>query len=137
MQEEIKSLYANDTWDLVSLPKGRKALPNKWVYKVKKIEGKPKYKARLVAKGYAQKEGIDFQEVFSPVVKMTTLRVLFALTAMLNLELYQMDVKIAFLHGDIDEEIYMKQPEGFVVPNKEHLVCKLKRSLYGLKQAPR
>ena len=137
MQEEIKSLYANDTWDLVSLPQGRKALPNKWVYKVKEIEGKPKYKARLVAKGYAQKEGIDFQEVFSPVVKMTTLRVLFALTAMLNLELYQMDVKTAFLHGDIDEEIYMKQPEGFVVSNKEHLVCKLKRSLYGLKQAPR
>ncbi|MCO5577886.1 hypothetical protein L7F22_031721 [Adiantum nelumboides] len=137
MQEEIKFLYANDTWDLVPLPKGRKALPNKWVYKVKSVDGKPKYKARLVAKGYAQKEGIDFQEVFSPVVKMTTLRVLFTLTAVLDLKLYQMDVKTAFSHGDIDEEIYMKQPEGFVVPGKERLVCKLKRSLYGLKQAPR
>lgn len=137
MQEEMKSLYANDTWDLVPLPKGKKALPNKWVYKIKIVDEKPKYKARLVAKGYAQREGIDFQEVFSPVVKMTTLRVLFALAALFDLELYQMDVKTAFLHGDIDVEIYMKQPEGFVVPGKEKLVCKLKRSLYGLKQGPR
>ena len=105
--------------------------------KVKEIDGKPKYKARLVVKGYAQKEGIDFQEFFSPVVKMTTLRVLLALTTTLNLESYQIDVKTSFLHGDTDEEIYVKQLEDFVVPNKEHLVCKLKCSLYGLKQAPR
>ena len=77
MQEEIKSLYANNTWDLVSLLEGRKALPNNWVYKVKKIEGKPKPTERFVAKGYAQKEGIDFQEVFTPVMKMATLCVLF------------------------------------------------------------
>ena len=96
MQEEIKALHANDTWDLVELPKGRKAIPNKWVYKIKTVDGKCKYKARLVAKGYAQKEGIDFQEVFSPVVKMTTLRVLFALTAAVDLELFQMDVKQPF-----------------------------------------
>ena len=101
------------------------------------MDGKPKYKARLVAKGYAQTEGIDFQEVFSPVVKMTTLRVLFALTAAMDLELFQMDVKTAFLHGDLDEELYMKQPRGYVIPGKEKQVCKLKRSLYGLKQAPR
>ena len=77
--------------------------------------------ASLVAKGYAQKEGIDFQEVFSPVVKMTTLRVLFALTAALDLELFQMDVKIAFLHGDLDKELYMKQSEGYVILRKEYL----------------
>ncbi|MCO5562875.1 hypothetical protein L7F22_016511 [Adiantum nelumboides] len=108
MQEEIKSLHANDTRDLKPLPKGRKALPKKWVYKVKFVDAKPKYKARLVAKGCAQEENIDLQEVFSPDVKMTTLRVLFALTAILYMELYQMDVKMAFLHGDLDEEIYMK-----------------------------
>ncbi|MCO5586941.1 hypothetical protein L7F22_040886 [Adiantum nelumboides] len=134
MQEEMKSLYANDTWDLVPLPKGRKTLPNKWVYKIETVDEKPKYKARLVAKGYAQKEGIDFQEIFSPVVKLTTLHVLFALVAVLDLELNQMDVKTAFLHGDI-EDIYMKQPEGFVVPGCEELVCKLKRALYGLRQS--
>ena len=133
----IKALHANDTWDLVELPKDRKAIPNKWVYKIKTVDGKPKYKARLVAKGYAQKEGIDFQEVFSPVVKMTTLRVLFALTAALDLELFQMDVKTAFLHGDLDKELYMKQSEGYAISGKQHLVCKMKRSLYGLKQAPR
>ena len=137
MQEEIKALHSNNTWDLVELPKGRKAIPNKWVYKIKTVDDKPKYKARLVAKGYAQTKGIDFQEVFSPVVKMTTLRVLFAIVAALDLELDQMDVHTAFLHGDIDEELYMKQPEGFVIPGKEHLVCKLNRSLYGLKQTSR
>ncbi|MCO5606659.1 hypothetical protein L7F22_060847 [Adiantum nelumboides] len=137
MQEEIKALHANDTWDLVELPKGRKAIPNKWVYKIKTVDAKPKYKARLVAKGYAQTKGIDFQEVFSPVVKMTTLRVLFAIVAALDLELDQMDVHTAFLHGDFEEELYMKQPEGYVIPGKEHLVCKFNRSLYGLKQASR
>ena len=137
MQEEIKALHANDTWDLVDLPKDSKAIPNKWVYKIKTVDGKPKYKARLVANGYAQTEGIDFQEVFSPVVKMTTLRVLFALTTAIDLELFQMDVKTAFLHGDLDEELYMLQPKGYVIPGKEKQVCKLKRSLYGLKQAPR
>ncbi|MCO5614561.1 hypothetical protein L7F22_068844 [Adiantum nelumboides] len=108
MQEEIKALHANDTWYLVELPKGRKAIPNKWVYKIKTIDAKPKHKARLVAKGYAQTKGIDFQEVFSPVNKMTTLRVLFAIVAALDLELDQMDVHTAFLHGDVEEELYMK-----------------------------
>ena len=96
MQEEIKALHSNNTWDLVELPKGRKAIPNKWVYKIKTVDGKPKYKARLVAKGYAQTKGIDFQEVFPPVVKMTTLRVLFAIVAALDLELDQMDVHTSF-----------------------------------------
>ena len=88
-------------------------------------------------KGYAQKEGIDFQEVFSPMVKMTTLRVWFALTAALDLELLQMDVEAAFWHGDLAKEVYTKQPEGHVIPGQEPPGCKLKRSLYRLKQAPR
>ena len=128
----------------MELPKGKKAIPNKIVYKVKTLEGKPNYKAHLVgfksssnkSSGYIQIQGIDFQEVFAPVVKMTTLRTLFAISANLDLELYQMDVKMAFLQGSLDEELYMLLPEGFLIPRNEHLVCKLRHNLYGLKQAP-
>jgi len=91
----------------------------------------------LVVKGFGQKKGIDFEEIFSPVVKMSSIRVVLGLAASLNLEVEQLDVKTAFLHGDLDEEIYMEQPEGFEAKGKEQLVCKLKKSLYGLKQAPR
>ena len=97
----------------------------------------PQYKAHLVAKGYAQQKGIDFDEMFLHVVKMTTLRTVLGLVAIEDLELVQMDMKTAFLHGDLQEDVYMKQPKGFEVASKEHLVCKLKKSLYGLKQAPR
>ncbi|KAL5821663.1 hypothetical protein ACOSQ3_023545 [Xanthoceras sorbifolium] len=139
MQEEMKSLHENHTFDLVKLPQGRKALKNKWVYKVKSEEGnsQPRYKARLVVKGFGQKKGVDFEEIFSPVVKMSSIRVVLGLAASLNLEVEQLDVKTAFLHGDLDEEIYMEQPEGFQVKGKEKSVCRLKKSLYGLKQAPR
>ena len=139
MQEEMHSLLKNDTYELVELPKGRKALRNKWVFKLKKdSDGKLlKYKARLVVKGFGQKKGIDFDEIFSPVVKMSSIRVVLSLTASLDLELEQLDVKTAFLHGDLNEEIYMSQPERFEVKGKEHMVCKLKKSVYGLKQAPR
>ena len=88
-------------------------------------------------KGFNQKKGIDFEETFSPVVKMSSIRVALSLAACLNLEVEQLDVKTAFLHGDLEEEIYMQQPEGFEEKEKENLVCKLKKSLYGLKQAPR
>lgn len=136
---EIAALYKNQTWDLVQLPKGKNALPCKWVYKVKitPSDGLPKYKARLVAKGFKQQQGIDFDEIFSPVVKMTTLRCVLALVARDDLILHQMDVKTAFLHGDLHEEVYMSQPEGFIEKGKEQLVCRLRKSLYGLKQAPR
>ena len=96
-----------------------------------------KFKARLVVKGFGQKEGVDFDEIFSPVVKMTSIRVILGMAASMDLEVEQLDVKTAFLHGDLEEEIYMEQPEGFEVEGKEHMVCKLKKSLYGLKQAPR
>ena len=96
-----------------------------------------RYKARLVAKGYVQREGIDYNEVFSPVVKHSSIRILLALVAQYELDLDQLDVKTAFLHGDLDEEIYMSQPTGFKTVGKEDMVCKLKKSLYGLKQSSR
>ena len=95
------------------------------------------YKARLVVKGFDQKKGINFDEIFSPIVKMCSIRVILGLAASMNLELEQPDVKIAFLHGDLDENIFMEQLEGFKVKGKENMVCKLKKSLHGLKQVPR
>ncbi|GMP36216.1 hypothetical protein CsSME_00008418 [Camellia sinensis var. sinensis] len=125
---------------LVQLPKGKKAIGCKWVYTKKEgIPGRDniRFKARLVAKGYAQKEGIDYNEVFSPVVKHTSIRILLALVAQFDLELAQLDVKTAFLHGDLEDEIYMSQPDGFKIAGKENWACKLNKSLYGLKQSPR
>ena len=139
MQDEMNSLHENHTYELVKLPKGKRALKNKWVYRIKQDESTshPRYKARLVVKGFTQRKGIDFDEIFSPVVKMTSIRVVLGLAASLDLEIEQMDVKTAFLHGNLEEEIYMEQPEGFAEKGKEDLVCRLKKSLYGLKQTPR
>ncbi|PKI59003.1 hypothetical protein CRG98_020571 [Punica granatum] len=96
-----------------------------------------KYKARLVIKGYKQKEGLDYFDTYSPVTRINSIRMILAIAALRNLEVHQMDVKTAFLNGDLDEEIYMEQPEGFVAPGKERKVCKLVKSLYGLKQTPK
>ena len=131
MVEEMQSLHKNKTWELVKLPKEKKAIGCKWVFAKKEgSQGKDsvRYKARLVAKGYAQKESIDYNEVFSPVVKHTSIRILLALVAHYDLELAQLDVKTAFLHGDLDEEIYITQPDGFKVAGKENWVCKLRKS---------
>eukprot|EP00253_Pinus_taeda_P017449 PITA_17449 len=138
MNEEYHSLLANDTWDLVPLPRGRKLVRCKWVYRTKYgPDGKvDKHKARLVAKGFLQVEGIDYTETFSPVAKMNSIRLVLSLAASLKWEVHQMDVKSAFLHGDLHEEIYMEQPIGFIQTDSS-LVCRLKKSLYGLKQAPR
>ena len=126
----MNSLWKNDTYELIELPKGRKALKNKWVFKLKNDDEKLlKYKARLVVKGFGQKQGINFDEIFSPIVKMCSIRVILGLATSMNLELEKLDVKIAFLHGDLDEEIFMEQPEGFKVKGKENIVCKLKTSL--------
>ncbi|KAJ8485617.1 hypothetical protein OPV22_018102 [Ensete ventricosum] len=135
----MNSLQKNHTYDLVQLPEGSKALKNKWVFRLKTQEyySQPKYKARLVVKSFGQKKGIDFEEIFSPVVKMSSIRVALGIAAFLDLEIEQLAVKTAFLHGDLEEKIYMEQPEGFKVKGKENLVCKLKKSFYGLKQAPR
>jgi len=128
-------MRVNQVWNLVDLPLGRKAIGNKWILKIKrKADGSiERYKARLVAKGYTQQEGIDYEETFSPVVRFTSIRLILAIVAHLDLELHQMDVKTAFLNGELDEEIYMEQPVGFVVEGQEHKVCMLQRSIYGLK----
>jgi hypothetical protein len=139
MDEEMASLDKNEAWDLMDLSTGRKPIGSKWVFKKNlNAEGKvEKYKARLVAKGYSQVEGIDFGESFSPIAKLTSIRFLLSVVAAFDFEVEQMDVKTTFLHGDLEEEIYMKQPEGYVVKGKKELVCKLEKSLYGLKQSPR
>jgi len=138
--EEIESLIKNKTWTLVDRDNSQKPIGCKWIFKRKAgIAGveQPRFKARLVAKGYAQKEGIDFQEIFSPVVKHVSIRLLLSMVVHLNMELQQMDVKTAFLHGYLDETIYMDQPEGYIHEKYPDKVCLLKRSLYGLKQSPR
>lgn len=138
-QDEIQSHRDNQTWDLVPAPPRRKILKNRWVWVVKyTAQGEiDRFKARLVIKGFQQRYGIDYHEIFAPVIRMEVLRLLFAIAATLDYEIHQMDVKTAFLNGNLDEEIYMEQPEGFIEPGSEHLVCKLRKSLYGLKQAPR
>jgi len=140
MSTELESLKKNKTWILVELPKNRKAISNKWVFTTKR-DGQGleiRKKARLVIKGFYQKEGIDYFETFAPVVSVASLRLLIAVyEATLDWNSIQIDVKTAFLYGTLKEEIYMTQPEGFIEPGKEHLVCKLLKSLYGLKQAPR
>lgn len=137
MNEELNSLQENQTWELVKLPHGRKPISSKWVFKVKRDANGQinRYKARLVIKGCAQRHGIDYSETYSPVVRYTSIRYLFALAAKHDLEINQMDAVTAFLQGNLDEDIYMFQPDGF--SNGTELVCHLKKSLYGLKQASR
>lgn len=140
MDDEMNSLEKNKTWFLVDLPKGKKTIGCKWIYKYKPgIPGieDPRHKSRLVAKGYSQKEGIDYQEIFSPVVKHVSIRLMLSMVVDKDLELEQLDVKTAFLHGEIEEDIYMDQPQGYEVAGQESKVCKFVKSLYGLKQAPR
>ncbi|GJX74650.1 zinc finger, CCHC-type containing protein [Tanacetum coccineum] len=139
IDDEIGSIMENNTWVLSDLPPGCKPLGCKWIFKRKmKVDGTiDKFKARLVIQGFRQKEGIDYFDTYAPVARITTIRLLLALAAIHNLVIYQMDIKTAFLNRDLDEEVYMKQLEGFVMPGNEHKVCKLVKSLYGLKQAPK
>ena len=136
MQEVMQSLEKNGTWKIVSLPKQKKVVCCKWVFK--RNEGlspsePSRFKARLVAKGFNQIPGVDYNDVFSLVVKHSSIRTFFSIVAVYDLEFEQLDVKTVFLHEELEEEIYMDQPEGFIVLGKENFVCKLKRSLYGLK----
>lgn len=140
IDSELASLYENKTWSLTSLPAHRKAVGSKWVFKLKlRADGSiDRYKARVVAKGYSQIPGVDYEDTFSPVVKLTTLRLFVALAAVGDYELEQLDVTTAFLYGNLQEEIYMTVPSGVDIPRSlRNPVCKLHKSLYGLKQSPR
>ena len=138
MDEEMASLSSNNTWTLEPIPAGARPIPVKWIYKLKKdVHGNvDRYKARLVAKGFRQQEGVDFDEVFAPVGKYTTLRALLATTAVTDMELHHLDIKTAFLNGELEEEVYVEQPPGYEDGDRS-MACRLHRALYGLRQAPR
>ena len=135
MEEEMESLRKNDTWDLVALHNGRIPIISKWVFKRKtNATGHiKKFKARLVGKRYSQVKGADLDDIFHPITKLTSIRLLFSLVATFDLEIEKMEVRKTFLHGYLEEEIYMKHPEGFTMKGKEELACRFKKSLYGLR----
>ena len=139
MREEMLAIDKNETWELESPPPNCKPIGLKWIFKVKKSPQGViiKLKARLVVKRYSQRKGVDYDEIYSPVVRIETIRVLIALAALEDWQIHHLDVKSAFLNGEISEVIYVKQPEGFLVKRKEGYVLRLKKALYGLKQAPR
>ena len=139
MKEEFNALSEIGTWTLTERPENRKVIGSRWVLRTKyDADGNiERRKARLVAKGYNQQPGMDFTETFAPVARQSSIRTLLAISAELGLKLYQLDVVLAYINGDLEEEIYMEQAEGFEVPGSEDLVYSLKRSIYGLKQSGR
>ncbi|GJZ63689.1 zinc finger, CCHC-type containing protein [Tanacetum coccineum] len=139
INDEMDSIMGNNTWVLADLPPGCKPLGCKWIFKRKlKVDGTiEKFKARLVIQGFKQKSGIDYFDTYALVARISTIRLLIAMASIHNLIIHQMDVKTAFLNGDLEEEVYMNQPQGFIMPGNENKVCKLIKSLYGLKQAPK
>ena len=140
VQEELKSLEDNKTWEVCPKPQGRSIVGCKWVFKVKSPEkegGQQRFKARLVAKGYSQQKGIDYHETFAPVIKYQSLRLILSIAAQQDMHVHQMDVKTAFLNGELQEEIYMEMPEGLERKGQEGKALRLRKSLYGLKQSPR
>ena len=134
---ELEALECTSTWELVPLPPGAVPITCKWVFKVKtRSDGSvERYKARFVAHGFQQEQSRDYDETFAPVAHMTTVRTLIAVAAVRHWSLFQLDVKNAFLHDDLQQEVYMHPPPG--LPSPSSLVCRLRRALYGLKQAPR
>jgi len=138
MQVELLALEKSGTWDIVNLPSHAKPIGCRWIYKVKPhVNGSiERYKALLVAKGYTQIDGLDYFDTFSPVAKLATVRLVMALASINNWHLHQLDVNDAFLHGELEEDVYMIVPPG-IKTTKPNQVCKFKKSLYGLKQASR
>ncbi|KAM0824008.1 hypothetical protein ACQ4PT_016362 [Festuca glaucescens] len=139
MQLEMDAVEKNRTWELADLPRGHRAITLKWVFKLKRDEAGAivKHKARLVARGFLQQEGVDFDDAFAPVARMESVRLLLALAAQEGWRVHHMDVKSAFLNGDLKEEVYVQQPPGFAIPGHEGKVLRLRKALYGLRQAPR
>ena len=139
MIDEYYALLINNTWSLVDFLAGRKVIEYKWVFKAKENSDGSinKYKARLIAKGFHQTTRFDYTKTFSPVVKLTTIRMVLTITLSRNQKIQQLYINNAFLNGDLEEEVYMEQPKGFIEKSTSHLVCKLHKSLYCLKQAPR
>ncbi|GKC07693.1 retrovirus-related pol polyprotein from transposon TNT 1-94 [Tanacetum coccineum] len=139
MQEELNEFELLEVWELVPRPDKVMVITFKWIYKVKldELGGILKNKARLVARGYRQEEGIDFEESFAPISRLAAIRIFLVFTAHMNMVVYQMDVKTAFLNSNLREKVYVSQPDGFVDPDNPNHVYKLKKGLYGLKQAPR
>ncbi|GJT21804.1 retrovirus-related pol polyprotein from transposon TNT 1-94 [Tanacetum coccineum] len=139
VNDEMDSILGNQTWELAELPKGVKPIGSKWVFKKKLNPDGSIYafKARLVAKGYRQRQGLDYFDTYALVARISSIRTLIAISAIKGLYIHQMDVKTTFLNGYLHEEVYMEQPEGFVIQGQENKVCRLVKSLYGLKQAPK
>jgi hypothetical protein len=139
MVEEYVSIMENDVWEVVPRPEGKSVVTSRWLYKIKHAaDGSiEKYKARFVARGFSQVEGVDYDETFAPVARYSSIRSVVSIAAEMGWKIHQMDVKTAFLNGVLDQEVYVEQPLGFVVHERETHVCRLKRALYGLKQAPR
>ena len=139
VNDEMDSILSKNTWVLMDLPPDSNTIGCKWVFRRKyRTDGSIQtFKTRLMAKGFRQREGIDFFDTYAPVARSTSIHVLIALASIYKLVVHQMDVKTAFLNWNLDEEVYMDQPEGFVLPGNKRKVCKLVKSLYGLKQAPK
>lgn len=139
MLDELASINDNATWTLTTLPAGHRAIGLKWVFRLKKDEHDAivKHKARLVSKGYVQREGVDFEEVFTPMARIRSVRLILVVAAHRGWEVHHMDVKSVFLNSNLNEEVYISQPPGFIAKNHEEGVYRLEKALYSLRQAPR
>ena len=138
MVKEQKSIINNDVWEVVPRPKDKSVVYSKWIFKTKhSADGSiDKYKERFVARGFSQKEGIDYEETFAPATRYTSIRTVITLASNMKWKLHQMDIKTEILNGVIEEEVYIKQPQGFKINYQKTHVCRLKKALYGLKKAP-
>jgi hypothetical protein len=139
IMEDYQSIMKNDVWDIVLRPEGKSVVTSKWIYKIKHIvDGSiERHKMIFVARGFSHVEGIDYEETFAHVARYTSIWMIISSTTSMGWRVHQMDVKTKFLNGEIEEEVYIEQPDGFMIHEKEFHVCRLKKALYGLKQPPR